>query len=35
MTKFCAALFGVWHLLGQDRFQLFHGHAGALQYARV
>src|SRR6266487_2681827 len=26
-----AALFVVGHLLGQDRFELFHGHAGAFE----
>src|SRR5262249_30257419 len=30
-----AALFVVRHLLGQDRFELFHGHAGAFEYARA
>src|SRR5258707_15733199 len=29
-----AALFRVRHLLGQDRFELFHGHAGAFEHAR-
>src|SRR5262252_7741393 len=29
-----AALFVVRHLLGQDRFELFHGHAGAFEHAR-
>src|SRR6516165_5714892 len=30
-----AALFIVRHLLGQDRFELFHGHAGAFEHARA
>src|SRR3989442_11523786 len=30
-----AALFVVGHLLGQDRFELFHGHAGAFEHARA
>src|SRR5262245_56370985 len=29
-----AALFVVRYLLGQDRFELFHGHAGACEHAR-
>src|SRR6266404_2046753 len=29
-----AALFVVRHLLGQDRFELFYGHAGAFEHAR-
>src|SRR5262252_6172154 len=30
-----SALFVVRHLLGQDRFELFHGHAGAFEHARA
>src|SRR5262245_49747151 len=30
-----AALFVVRHLLGEDRFELFHGHAGAFEHARA
>src|SRR6516165_11121980 len=30
-----AALFVVGHLLRQDRFELFHGHAGAFKHARA
>src|SRR5262249_27409475 len=30
-----AALFVVRHLLGQNRFELFHGHAGAFEHARA